>query len=202
MPRVLGVVVAGGLGTRLELGRPKAFAAIGGRTLLEIAVASLAGITDEVVVSAPAELPLPVVATRRVADPPGAGGPMAGVVAAFAASEWDEALVLGIDFPLLDRTVWEALREAARDTAAALPEHGGVPQPLVSAWRRAGGAALAAGFADGERSLSRAAASMGAVIVPQTAWSRRATHGAEALLNVNTAADLERARRLAGGGGG
>src|SRR5262245_62101958 len=54
----LGVLVAGGSGSRLGLGVPKAMASVGGVTLLERGVGTLSGLCDQIVVSAPAKLRL------------------------------------------------------------------------------------------------------------------------------------------------
>ena len=58
-PFTLGVIVAGGRGARLGLGRPKAFAEVGGMTLLARAEAVLAALCDAIVIAAPASLELP-----------------------------------------------------------------------------------------------------------------------------------------------
>jgi molybdopterin-guanine dinucleotide biosynthesis protein A len=74
------IVLAGGAGRRLG-GADKAEVRIGGRSLLQRALAAAAG-RPTVVVGPPRDLPPGVLSAQE--DPPG-GGPAAGVVAGFAA---------------------------------------------------------------------------------------------------------------------
>ena len=60
MPGTLGILVAGGQGSRLGLGIPKALAPFAGGTLLSHALATLRTASDEVVVCAPRSLALPL----------------------------------------------------------------------------------------------------------------------------------------------
>src|SRR6185369_331782 len=82
--RSLGVLLAGGRGTRMGAGTPKALVVCGGRTLLARARATLETLCDAVVVVAPRELELPVPLEDRVDDPPGARGPLAAMLAGLA----------------------------------------------------------------------------------------------------------------------
>src|SRR5262249_32784657 len=63
--RTLGVLLAGGRGTRLGAGIPKALVVCGGRTLLARALATLDTLGDAVVVVAPRGLELPVPPGQR-----------------------------------------------------------------------------------------------------------------------------------------
>lgn len=131
----LGVLVAGGRGRRLSAGHPKALASIAGRTLLERAMALLGSLCDEIVVCAPEEMELPIDAVRRVADPPGAAGPLAGLVAGLAARNFRVALALGVDLPLLRPEMLRGLLAQLGSHLAVLPAPEGVPQPLAAGTR-------------------------------------------------------------------
>lgn len=111
------IVLAGGRGSRL--GAPsKPDLLMGGRRLLDIALASVAP-ARHVVVVGPVEVPDGVLRTRE--DPP-FGGPVAGVDAGFAAlpghSSW--TLLLACDLPGAEAAVPQLLE------AEPGPEHDGV----------------------------------------------------------------------------
>jgi molybdopterin-guanine dinucleotide biosynthesis protein A len=197
--RTLGILLAGGQGTRLGGDTPKALALCAGRTLLARALATLSSACDAAVVVAPAGLDLPVAPLLRVADPPDAAGPLAALVAGLtspAGRACDEALVLAVDFPLLLPATLAALRALRGAAVAVLPAPGGIPQPLA-AWYTPGALApLAAALAAGERAPSRAVPALAPVIAGDPVLASL-PGGLDAWLNVNTRADLaEAARRL------
>jgi molybdopterin-guanine dinucleotide biosynthesis protein A len=197
----LGVVVAGGRGRRLGGAEPKAMARLAGATLLERAIATLRPSCDEIVVAAPPGCPLALptgAGIRRVADVPGFCGPLAGLVAGLEASPGSDAIVLGVDFPLLPAAAVAALLERLPGRRAVLPAPGGVPQPLAAAY--AGGAAPALGkrLRAGERSVTTAALTLEPLVIGDAelaTWEG----GLASFLNLNTPGDWSRAEaRLAG----
>jgi molybdopterin-guanine dinucleotide biosynthesis protein A len=184
----LGLVIAGGGGQRLGAGRPKALAALAGRTLLERAIATLESLAGEVRVVAPAALALPVPAARLVADD--GHGPLAALAAGFAAAGFDRAYVLGVDLPLCPPALLAALAARAGE-GAAMAAADGREQPLVSVWRPAAARALAARASAGERALCPAARAAGALACDVAALG----FAPGVLLNVNTPGDLAAAVR-------
>jgi len=200
MAATLGVLVAGGAGVRLGLGVPKALARVGELTLLERGVRTLQAVCDEVVVAAPAALVLPMPTAiggppaARVADAPGAAGPLAGVVAGLASRPYTIALVLGVDFPCVSAALLEALRARLGDRAAVVPAPGGIPQPLVAAYAPGARAILTARLEAGERSLLAAVEALDAVRLDD-AGLERLPGGLGSFLNVNTRDDLAEAER-------
>lgn len=195
--RTLGVIVAGGHGVRLGLGRPKAFAEVGGTTLLARAEETLGGICDEVVIAAPAELPLPGHRSPRVADASGDAVPLAGLVAGLSARPFERALALGVDFPLMRPGMLAALLSRLGERSAVIPAPGGVPQPLAAAYGPGAVAALSASLARGERAVTAAALALDPVILTEDELSRL-EGGSASFFNLNTPEDLaEACRRLA-----
>ncbi|HET8589207.1 MAG TPA: NTP transferase domain-containing protein [Nakamurella sp.] len=126
------IVLAGGAGRRLG-GVDKAEVRIGGRSLLERALAAGAG-RPTVVVGPPRDLPPGVLSAQE--DPPG-GGPAAGVVAGFAAlrellsrADGDEGVpalvgILAVDQPGVGADTLRRLAEAVRAGHSAAPHRPG-----------------------------------------------------------------------------
>jgi len=192
--RTLGVLLAGGKGTRLAAGSPKALVLCGGRTLLARALATLESLCDPVVVVAPRELDLPVPRADRVDDPPGARGPLPAMLAGLASRPFDEALVLAVDLPLVTVAALAGLRALRGDALAVMAAPSDLPQPLA-AWYASGARAFLEGAArSGERSVIAACRTL----------SPRLAHDAELASipggggfqwNVNTAEELAQAER-------
>jgi len=202
----LGVLVAGGAGERLGAGLPKALVALGGMTLLERSLRTLAPVCDDLVVAAPASVALPLPAgvfarggsaPRRVEDVAGARGPLAGIVAGLASTPFGRSVVLGVDFPCMETAFLEALLERLDDVEAVVPAPRGTAQPLAAAYAKAAAPILSACHAGGEGAPTRALRAL-AVRVLGDEEIARLPGGADCLFNLNTGADrIEAERRLA-----
>jgi molybdopterin-guanine dinucleotide biosynthesis protein A len=207
MAGTLGVLVAGGAGSRLGLGSPKALVRVGDATLLERGLRTLAALCDDVVVAAPADLGLPFPAESgrgrggrlpaRAFDPPGASGPLAGVVAGLSSRAFESAVVLAVDLPFATPAALAALLGRLGDHQAVVPVPGGVPQPLAAAYAATARDILAVRLEAGERSLIRAVDRLDAERLDDDALARL-PGGLETFFNLNTREDLAEAeRRLA-----
>jgi molybdopterin-guanine dinucleotide biosynthesis protein A len=201
----LGVLVAGGRGRRMGLGFPKALLPLAGRTLLERGMDVLAATCDRMVVAAPAGMALPLAPALRADDPPGAEGPLAGLVAGLVAQPFEVALVLGVDFPLMTPGALERLAAALDGAAAAIPMPGGVPQPLAAAYGPQAVPALAAALGAGERAPTRAVMRLAPRYLDDGALAAL-PGGRGCFLNLNRAAQIEEVERAlaaarTGGGG-
>lgn len=133
------VVLIGGTGARLG-GRDKAGLRVGGRTLLERALAATRAAGQVVVVGDPVATTRPVAWT--VEDPPG-GGPAAGLLAGVDALPGPPALVavLAVDMPGVTAGTFDRLvRCLAQDPAAdgaVLVDAEGRRQTLAAVYRTA-----------------------------------------------------------------
>jgi len=179
---------------RLGLGRPKAFASVGGRTLLARAEEVLETLCERVVIAAPGDLPLPPHRSPRVADEPGAAGPLAGMVAGLRALGSGPTLVLGVDFPLMRPGTLQALLERLGPRSAVLAAPGGWLQPLAAAYDGRAAESLARALAGGERSAVAAAIALDPLVLPDEALER-IEGGLQSFFNLNTAEDLAEAER-------
>ena len=191
----LGVLLAGGRGTRLGAGTPKALVPCGGHTLLARAMATLEALCDTVVVVAPRELELPLPRSTRVDDPPGARGPLAAMVAGLGARAFDEALVLAVDLPLVTATALAALRALRGDALAVIAAPNSLPQPLAAWYASGARAILEAALASGERSVIAATRTLPPRLVGDEELAA-IPEGEGFQWNVNTLEELERAERL------
>lgn len=165
------VVLAGGGGARLG-GADKASIEVGGRTLLDHALAALADV-DEVVVVGP-EIPTSRPVTFMREDPAG-GGPAAGLLAGirrFARTPtW--VVVLAVDMPLVSRDTVRRLTDAARDDGAVLVDASGHRQTLCAAYSLAALERAADDGAGHGLSMRRLVADLRLVEVAATAGETR-----------------------------
>jgi molybdenum cofactor guanylyltransferase len=187
--RTLGVIVAGGRGVRLVIGRPKAFAEVGGMTLLARAEDMLSALCDAIVIAAPSGIELPPHRAPRVADAGDAAVPLAGAAAGLASQPYLRALVLGVDFPLMRPEMLAALLARLGARAAVIPAPGGVPQPLAAAYAPVAAERLGDALACGERAITAAALALDPLIVSDGELARL-DGGRECFFNLNTPDDL------------
>ena len=133
-----GIILAGGKGTRL--GMQKAWAELGGCTLLQRAVFNLEFLGSEIIiVKAPgASLP-PVISclNLKVAEDPVTGkGPLAGILAGLSASNYRQNLVVACDMPLLYRELLTYIITASSGFQAAIPRFGQQLEPLQAVYSK------------------------------------------------------------------
>lgn len=136
------VVLAGGTAVRLD-GADKAALEIGGRSLLEHALAAVAAAGEVVVVGDPVPTSRPVTFTR---ESPVGGGPLAALCAGVAALAGRPALVvvLAVDMPhVTAATVQRLLAAVGGSEGAWLVDEGGrrqlagaVPRALVTGFTK------------------------------------------------------------------
>lgn len=179
-----GLVLAGGAGRRF--GRPKATVPIGGGTMVERAVALLMARCDgEVIVASHPSVDLPILPVAVVDDRPGPRAALNGIAAGLAELEADDVVVLACDLPaagaVLDRLV------AIDGNVVVAVDDRGRRQPLCGRYTRVDALRAAEDFlAAGELRLQRWLTALEPVVeVPARPGE---------LLNVNTPADLGRAR--------
>lgn len=131
--RLGALLLTGGTAVRLD-GTDKASLEIGGKTLLERALESLAESEEIVVVGE--EVPTSRPVTFRREDPPG-GGPAAGVLAGLSgfAARPELVVVLAVDMPWVSADTVRRLRQAVTADGAQLVDGEGNRQHLCGIYR-------------------------------------------------------------------
>lgn len=199
VPRLVGVVLAGGASTRL--GRDKTRLEVGGESLVERAWRRLAGVCGEVLI---ADRGRRLLGARAPSIADGAGaGPAAGLLGAARERPGERLLALACDLPLVPPSLLEALARAP-SADLVLPATRGrdakpLFEPLCARWSPRAVERLAANVAAGRFALHPLATDPTLVV---RTFDRRAltAYGDpdRMLLNLNRPRDLERLDALLG----
>lgn len=197
--RLFGVILAGGMGSRLG-GADKALMPLGGVPLLAHAMARLSPQVERLALSANgdparfARFGLPVLADALPDHP----GPLAGVLAGldWAAEAGADAVVsVAVDTPFFPGDLAEQLAGGIGAAPVAVAASLGRRHPASGLWRVALRPELRLALATGVRRLGVFADGMGAAVV------RCPVRRIDPFLNINTPDDLERADALCRAGG-
>jgi len=122
-PLVGGLLVGG---SSRRFGRDKALAPLAGRALAERVASALSAVVPEILLLGGGPVPAPLAGLARIADDPRARGPLAGLLAAFAARPDHAWLLVACDQPWLDEGALDWLVGARSPRAiAVLPRLGG-----------------------------------------------------------------------------
>jgi molybdopterin-guanine dinucleotide biosynthesis protein A len=189
------IVLAGGQGRRI--GAEKHLLEIGGRSLMEIAVARVSVVSDDViVVASPTDSASTQIGGARViSDVVPGKGPLSGLHAGLRVAKFDRALLVACDMPFLSESLLHHLVETATDADAVVPQIADDLEPLLAVYSRACLPVV-------EGLLSRESASMRDLLedvrvhlVPEEEVRRFDREGCS-WFNINTPDDADRARAL------
>lgn len=187
-------VLAGGGGSRLSSN--KGFLTIGGVPIVERVRDAVASLVSETVLVGPAEQ-LARGGLRVVTeDRPGAAGPLGGLCAALADANPGDAVVLPWDAPFITTEVLRYLLAVKGSADAVVPRRGDHIEPLSAVYGRRCLRPAEEALRRGER---RVIAFYSEIIVRWVEPHELETFGDWDILffNVNTPADLARAREMA-----
>jgi molybdopterin-guanine dinucleotide biosynthesis protein A len=180
------------------MGREKLSLEVGGLPLIAHVRNALSPSCREVLVVGGESLRLEQV--RYVSNERAGGqGPLAGIEAGLAASNYDHVFVAAGDMPFLSPGLVGYLLErlGRGGFAAVIPHHGGRDHPLCGAYARALLPGVSAALDAGARAVGQFLQGTGGVeYVGEELW--RFGEPDLLLMNVNSPRDLERARRGAG----
>lgn len=178
------VILAGGDGSRI--GGSKPLRMLGGKTLLDRAVAQASRWSDRPILSLRNGGQY-VSSVEVIDDEPGIDGPLAGLAAALrrAASEGAAmVLTIPVDMPFLPSDLLSQLEAGLEQANAAIGASGGELHPVCGLWRSAALDRLAVYLQSGKRSLRGFAAAIGHVAVEWPAVPH------DPFFNINNTSDL------------
>jgi molybdenum cofactor guanylyltransferase len=196
MPRVSGVILAGGKSRRMG-GTPKALLPFGDRPLIDHIAETLRSVlSDCLIVTNTPEL-YRFLGLPMVGDVFPDGGSLGGIYSGLRAASGDAALCVACDMPFLSAPLVAHLAGRAAEADVVIPDAGGELQTLHAVYGKAclpamerrlrAGQLRIVGFFDDVRVLRIAADVVGRFADPDTAF-----------MNLNTPEDLARARALWG----
>jgi molybdopterin-guanine dinucleotide biosynthesis protein A len=203
MPRVSGVILAGGRSRRMG-GAPKALLPFGGRPLIEHIAERLGSVLpDRVIVTNTPELyrflDLPM-----VGDVFPEGGSLGGIYSGLRAVHTDAALCVACDMPFLAAPLVGYLASRAGEADVVIPEAAGELQTLHAVYSRACLPAMERRLRAGELKIIGFFGDVRVLRIGAAEVARFADP-ALAFMNLNTPEELARARALwdaAAGGAG
>ena len=188
------IVLSGGEGKRLAT--DKAFLKIGGRVLIEGIVEKMARIGDEVIIVTSSPQRYGYLETRLVGDIYPGNGALGGIYSGLRAAHSDRGLVVGCDMPFLDLRLLRYMILLSPGQDVVIPRVGGLTEPLHAIYSKrclqpikrvlgVGGHRIIDFFSEVRvRYIEEQEVKL---FDPQYL----------SFLNINTAADLEKARSLA-----
>jgi molybdopterin-guanine dinucleotide biosynthesis protein A len=195
MPPLSVAILAGGKSSRM--GTDKAFVQVLGRPLIEDILAQLAGLGSEtfIVTNTPeayAYLGLPL-----FGDVLPDQGALGGLYSAVAAASAPHVMVTACDMPFLVRPLADYLISLAPETDVVLPRLAGEAEPFRAIYSRACAGPMRAALDSGRRRVVSFLPDVRVRYVDEPEIDRFDPRHLS-FVNINTPADLETARRLAG----
>ena len=192
MEDVLGAILAGGRGTRLEC--PKATASLAGRPLLEWPLQALEAAGIETVVVAKPDTALPPNAAPVWEEPAEPAHPLVGIVTALEQADGRAVLVCACDMPFVTPAL--AAYVVAFDAPLVIPRAGERLHPLFARYTPGLLPSLREAL-EHEAPLHETLTALDPVILEEPDL-RRLGDPARLLFNVNTPDDLARAEKMLG----
>ncbi len=188
------IVLAGGKGKRL--GTDKAFLSIGGRVLIEGIVEKMAQIGDEVIIVTNSPQRYDHLEARLVGDIAPGKGALGGIYSGLRAAHSDHSLVVACDMPFLDLRLLRYMILLSSGQDVVIPRVGGLTEPLHAIYSK-----------QCLQPIERLLAAGGLKIIdffPEVRVRYVEEHEIKlfdpqclSFFNINTPADLEKARDLA-----
>ena len=181
-------IMLGGRSTRM--GQDKALVTLGGKTLLERAVARWKdyGAGLQLSVGSAERAALAPEGVPAVADLYPDRGPMGGLQAGLQACKTDWLLLVAVDSPFLDRELADGLLKNIGESSVCVYTLDGRPQPLFGLYHRSCGAVAEDLILHGENRMLRLLDRCGGVYLP--------TESEAAFRNLNTPEELAAAEQL------
>ena len=194
MPRVSGVVLAGGKSRRMG-GAPKALLPFGGRPLIQHIVETLGSVLPDCLVVTNSPELYAFLGRPMVGDVFPEGGSLGGIYSGLRASPGEAALCVACDMPFLSPGLIGYLTSRADEADVVIPDVGGELQTLHAIYGKACLPAMERRLRTGQLKIIGFFDEVRVLRLPVEAVSTFADPEL-AFMNLNTPDDLTRARSL------
>jgi len=193
-----GIILAGGSSVRM--GKDKANLELSEQTLLARVAQTVSLVCPEVIVAGGEQSLTDGLGPDVcwVPDPAGAIGPLAGVTAGLQAASHDACLIVACDMPFLNPALLSHLVDRLGTFDAVVPISQGISQYLHAAYSRSVAATAQALLRLEARSVHEVVVRLQVLYLSEEHCSRVDPAGLSCF-NMNTPADLARARKLEAG---
>lgn len=187
------IVLAGGRGRRL--GTDKAFLKIGGRVLIEGIVEKMARIGDEVIIVTNSPQRYSHLEARLVGDIYPGRGALGGIYSGLRAARSDHSLVVACDMPFLDLRLLRYMILLSPGQDVVIPRVGGLTEPLHAIYSKQCLPPIERVLASGDRKIISFFPEVRVRYIEEQEV-KLFDPQCLSFFNINTLADLERARSL------
>jgi molybdopterin-guanine dinucleotide biosynthesis protein A len=199
--RITGVILAGGMSTRL--GRNKALEPLAGQPLIGRVLTLLSSLTDESVVVVndehrAAELPLPTDALVAVDVYPDSGS-LGGIFTGLQAANGEWALVVACDMPFLNPSLLSRMLELSDGYDVVVPILDGRPEPTHALYSKVCIPHMEERLQQGKLKITGFYEHVRVRYITESEVDRL-DPGRLSFFNVNTQDDLDRAKSLVAAG--
>ncbi len=196
--KITGVIQAGGKSTRMG-GQPKALMELGGRRIIDRVVEVMAAVTDDllVVTNTPelyASLGIPM-----VPDVFPDGGSLGGIYSGLRAAAGGAAFTVACDMPFLMPAVAKLVIARAEEADVVIPRAGAQLEPLHACYAKSCLGPMESRLGTGRLKIVGFFEDVRVLVIPEEDVARLSPPDV-VFMNVNTPAELERARILAAAG--
>jgi molybdopterin-guanine dinucleotide biosynthesis protein A len=192
---VTGVIQAGGKSTRMG-GEPKALIELGGRCIVERVLDVLREVTTQVLVVTNTPEIYAFLGVPMVPDVFPEGGSLGGIYSGLQAAPGDAAFTVACDMPFLSAAVARLVIARADEADVVAPLIGEQWETLHAAYGKACLGPMERRLREGRLKITGFFPDVRVLAVPEADVARLADPGV-VFMNVNTPAELERARALA-----
>ena len=192
---VTGVIQAGGKSTRMG-GEPKALIELGGRRIVERVLDVLREVTTQVLVVTNTPELYAFLGVPMVPDVFPEGGSLGGIYSGLQAAPGDAAFTVACDMPFLSAAVARLVIARADEADVVAPLIGEQWETLHAAYGKSCLGPMERRLREGRLKITGFFPDVRVLAVPEADVARLADPGV-VFMNVNTPAELERARALA-----
>jgi molybdopterin-guanine dinucleotide biosynthesis protein A len=191
------IILAGG--KSLRLGRSKALQVIGGKSLIQWVIDRLTILSTEIIIATAHGEAIPcssAVKIKTVADIYPGKGPLGGIYSGLKASSSSRAIVVGCDTPFLSVSLLEYMTQICSTFDTVVPRIKKKVEPLCAVYSKSCVAPIKGLLEQNELGIWKFFGMVKAKYVEEDEINRLDLEHLS-FFNINSQADLERARKLA-----